>query len=39
MAEDAARVVWIALQLGRPEEIPGEDVARLHYRYTQEYGQ
>ena len=39
MVEDAARTVWIALQLGRPEEIPPEDVARLHHRYTHEYGQ
>jgi L-ribulose-5-phosphate 4-epimerase len=39
MVEDAARTVWIALQLGEPQEIPLDDVARLHHRYTQEYGQ
>jgi L-ribulose-5-phosphate 4-epimerase len=39
MVEDAARTVWLALQIGRPDEIPPEDVARLHHRYTQVYGQ
>ena len=39
MVEDIARTVWIARQLGRPVPIPDEDVAKLHYRYTHEYGQ
>ncbi len=39
MAEDVARTVWLALQLGQPEEIPAEAVAKLHYRYTYVYGQ
>jgi L-ribulose-5-phosphate 4-epimerase len=39
MLEDIAHTVWIALQLGQPEEIPPEDVARLRHRYTHEYGQ
>jgi L-ribulose-5-phosphate 4-epimerase len=39
MVEDAARTVWLALQLGQPEEIPSEDVAKLHHRYTHVYGQ
>jgi L-ribulose-5-phosphate 4-epimerase len=39
MAEDCARTVWLALQLGHPEEIAAKDVARLHHRYTHEYGQ
>jgi L-ribulose-5-phosphate 4-epimerase len=39
MVEDAARTVWLALQLGQPEEIPPQDVARLHHRYTHDYGQ
>jgi L-ribulose-5-phosphate 4-epimerase len=39
MVEDVARTVWIALQLGVPDEIPAEDVARLHHRYTHVYGQ
>lgn len=39
MTEDVARTVWLALQLGQPDEIAAEDVARLHYRYTHVYGQ
>ncbi len=39
MTEDVARTVWYALQLGTPDEIPAEDVAKLHQRYTQVYGQ
>jgi len=39
MVEDAARTVWLALQLGQPQEIPPADVARLHHRYTHVYGQ
>lgn len=39
MAEDVARTVWYALQLGTPDEIAPEDVRRLHERYTQVYGQ
>ena len=39
MTEDNARTVWLALQLGVPDEIPAEDVAKLHHRYTNVYGQ
>lgn len=39
MTEDNARTVWLALQLGQPDEIAAEDVARLHHRYTHVYGQ
>ncbi|MBN2449389.1 MAG: L-ribulose-5-phosphate 4-epimerase [Lentisphaeria bacterium] len=39
MTEGNARTVWLALQLGIPDEIPAEDVARLHHRYTHVYGQ
>ncbi|MBN1429882.1 MAG: L-ribulose-5-phosphate 4-epimerase [Anaerolineae bacterium] len=39
MVEDVARTVWLALQIGQPEEIPDEMVARLHDRYTNVYGQ
>ncbi len=39
MTEDVARTVWYALQLGTPAEIPAEDVAKLHQRYTKVYGQ
>ncbi len=39
MTEDVARTVWYALQLGTPDEIPAEDVVKLHDRYTNVYGQ
>jgi L-ribulose-5-phosphate 4-epimerase len=39
MTEDNARTVWLALQLGVPDELPAEDVAKLHHRYTHVYGQ
>jgi L-ribulose-5-phosphate 4-epimerase len=39
MVEDVARTVWLALQLGQPDEIPPDAVAKLHYRYTHIYGQ
>ncbi|MBN1309990.1 MAG: L-ribulose-5-phosphate 4-epimerase [Anaerolineae bacterium] len=39
MTEDNAKTVWLAMQLGTPDEIPAEDVARLHDRYTHVYGQ
>jgi L-ribulose-5-phosphate 4-epimerase len=39
MVEDVAATVWLALQLGLPDEIPAEDVAKLRRRYTTEYGQ
>ena len=39
MVEDVAKTVWIALQMGEPDEIPAEDIARLHDRYTHVYGQ
>jgi L-ribulose-5-phosphate 4-epimerase len=39
MVEDAAHTVWLALQLGQPDEIPPQAVAKLHQRYTQKYGQ
>ncbi len=39
MVEDIARTVWLALSIGQPEEIPAEDVAKLHRRYTHAYGQ
>ncbi len=39
MVEDVARAVWLALQIGQPDEIPAEAVAKLHYRYTNIYGQ
>ena len=39
MVEDVARTVWLAVQLGQPVEIPPADVAKLHHRYTHDYGQ
>lgn len=39
MVEDVARTTFFALQLGQPEEIPPEEVARAHRRYIEEYGQ
>jgi L-ribulose-5-phosphate 4-epimerase len=34
-----AKTVWIALQIGTPDEISPEDLAKLHHRYTNVYGQ
>jgi L-ribulose-5-phosphate 4-epimerase len=39
MVEDVARTVFYAMQLGQPDEIPVEEVARAHRRYLEEYGQ
>jgi L-ribulose-5-phosphate 4-epimerase len=39
MVEDTAKTVWLALQIGQPEEISPDDVAKLHHRYTHVYGQ
>ncbi len=39
MVEDIAATVWLAYQLGQPQEIPPEMVEKLHYRYTHVYGQ
>ena len=39
MCEDAARTVAIAESLGKPDVIPAADVASLHARYKNVYGQ
>lgn len=39
MTEDNAKTVWLAMQIGTPDEIPQEDVEKLHHRYTHVYGQ
>ena len=39
MVEDVAKTVSIALQMGSPDEIPAEDIARLYDRYSNVYGQ
>ncbi len=39
MTEDNAAIVWAARQLGSIIPIPPEDIARLHDRYQNVYGQ
>jgi L-ribulose-5-phosphate 4-epimerase len=39
MIEDVARTTFYALQLGQPDEIAPEAIAKLHQRYTHVYGQ
>ncbi len=39
MVEDVARTIWLAKQIGEPDEIPADMVEKLHHRYTHEYGQ
>jgi len=39
IVEEAARTTWLALQIGRPEVIPADYVAKLHHRYKNVYGQ
>ena len=39
MCEDVARTVYYALQMGQPDVIPAEEVARAHQRYMEKYGQ
>ncbi len=39
MTEDAAATVWMAMQLGTPENIPFKNIEKLHDRYTHVYGQ
>ena len=39
MVEDIARTAWLALQIGQPDEIPGEMIEKLYHRYQYEYGQ
>ncbi len=39
MVEEVAHTVWIALQIGQPDEIPSEEVAKLRHRYKHVYGQ
>jgi L-ribulose-5-phosphate 4-epimerase len=39
MVEDIAATVLLALQLGQPDELPPDAVARLHDRYMHVYGQ
>jgi L-ribulose-5-phosphate 4-epimerase len=39
MTEENAKTVWLAMQIGKPEELLQEDVEKLHHRYTHVYGQ
>ena len=39
MVEDVAKTVYIANQIGQPDVIPEEEVARAHRRYMEKYGQ
>lgn len=39
MTEDVAKTVWLALQIGQPDELDPEDVRKLHDRYMNVYGQ
>lgn len=39
MTEENAKTVWLAMQIGTPDVILQEDVEKLHYRYTNVYGQ
>jgi L-ribulose-5-phosphate 4-epimerase len=39
MVEDVARTAYYAYQLGTPDEIPADEVARAHRRYIEQYGQ
>ena len=39
MTEDNAAIVWTALQIGTPLTIAESDIAKLHHRYQNVYGQ
>jgi len=39
MVEEIARMVWLALQIGQPDEIPAELMEELRYCYQHVYGQ
>jgi L-ribulose-5-phosphate 4-epimerase len=39
MVEDVAATIWLALQIGQPDVISDENVAKLHHRYMNVYGQ
>jgi len=39
MVEDAARTLWLAMQIGDPQPLPPDQVERLHRRYKEQYGQ
>lgn len=39
MVEDVAKTVWLAFQIGQPDEISPEDIRKLNDRYSNVYGQ
>jgi L-ribulose-5-phosphate 4-epimerase len=39
MTEENAKTVWLAMQIGKPDDIPADQVQKLHYRYKNVYGQ
>jgi L-ribulose-5-phosphate 4-epimerase len=39
MVEDVAKTTWLALSMGQPEPIAPENIAKLHDRYSNVYGQ
>ena len=39
MAEDVAKTVWLAMQIGSPRPLPEGEVAKWHERYQNRYGQ
>jgi L-ribulose-5-phosphate 4-epimerase len=38
MTEDNAKTFWLVMQIGVPDEIPQEDMEKLHCRYSNVYG-
>lgn len=39
MVEDAAKTIWLAMQIGRPLPLPAEEAEKWHDRYRNRYGQ
>jgi len=39
MVEDAARTLWLAAQLGEPQALPADEIAKWWDRYHSTYGQ
>lgn len=39
MVEDAAKTMWLALQIGSPPVLPPQEVEKWHHRYRTQYGQ
>jgi len=39
MVEDVAKTVWMALQVGQPDELPKQEALKWYDRYQNRYGQ